>query len=324
MQDTSLGDKGTILKIADFGFSARFAMAAGQDDNWPQNLSQTHNYHADSGDITMSASPVRVLKSVVGSPFYVAPEILQERGYDGPKADIWSLGVILYAMLAGNLPFGQELSTCKRFKTFCKWVRQYNLKGVELWNNSMVDFPDWLFPSKFSSSSKGLIVSMLHPDPQYRITVSDAMRHPLCMSELIAPVPPIPVDNPVTYPLPTVPQTITTNLPTLVEQRESDIFEDDDFKIENSIDEKPIDYDDQSGVFMMEEDNIYEETAKAKEDIVQQPANAMSLVTESNTTAHRKSYTTENQAYSNSSSSMLGEDYIQLKCSFSRLIGCML
>ena len=59
-------------------------------------------------------SLLRVLKSVVGSPFYVAPEVLQARGYDGPKADVWSLGVILYAMLAGNLPFEQELSSCKR------------------------------------------------------------------------------------------------------------------------------------------------------------------------------------------------------------------
>jgi len=67
-----------------------------------------NHYH---GNGLSEESPLRILKSIVGSPFYVAPEIIQQSsGYDGSKADIWSMGVILYAMLAGNLPFGQELN----------------------------------------------------------------------------------------------------------------------------------------------------------------------------------------------------------------------
>ena len=123
---------------------------------------------------------LRVLTSVVGSPFYVAPEVMQARGYDGPKADVWSLGVILYAMLAGNLPFGQELGTCKRFRHFCKWIRELTARGVRKFDDPTLEYPSWLFPAKFSTSTKGLIVSMLHPDPACRISVSEAMQHPLC------------------------------------------------------------------------------------------------------------------------------------------------
>ena len=147
-------------------------------------------FTATPGHCTSTSLPdeslLRVLKSVVGSPFYVAPEVLQARGYDGPKADVWSLGVILYAMLAGNLPFEQELSTCKRFRLFCKWVREQTVKGVRFWNDQTVEYPQWLFPAKFSMLAKGLIVAMLHPDPDKRVSVTEAMGHPLCASRILS------------------------------------------------------------------------------------------------------------------------------------------
>jgi hypothetical protein len=146
-------------------------------------------------ETTPAAHAMKILTSVVGSPFYVAPEVMQARGYDGPKADVWSLGVILYAMLAGNLPFGQELTTCKRFRHFCKWIKEQTALGVRRFDDPSLEYPAWLFPAKFSTQAKGLIVSMLHPDPAHRISVAEAMQHPLCaagIAELAkAPIAPV-------------------------------------------------------------------------------------------------------------------------------------
>lgn len=46
-----------------------------------------------------------ILKTVCGSPYYTAPEIIAVNGIDGLMIDIWSSGVILFAMLCGYIPF---------------------------------------------------------------------------------------------------------------------------------------------------------------------------------------------------------------------------
>lgn len=107
-------DEPSVLKIADFGLSAIFASCADGD------LSD-HGAQASA----LALSSIRRLTSVVGSPHYVAPEVLMDAGgtgYDGAKADAWSIGVILYAMLVGNLPFGKDLLTCARYDKFRKWA----------------------------------------------------------------------------------------------------------------------------------------------------------------------------------------------------------
>ena len=49
-----------------------------------------------------------LLDTYCGSPFYASPEMIIGKKYEGPEVDVWSLGVILFALLCGHLPFDDE------------------------------------------------------------------------------------------------------------------------------------------------------------------------------------------------------------------------
>jgi serine/threonine protein kinase len=148
------------------------------------------------------------MTSVVGSPHYVAPEIISQTedsgerkkgfGYDGSKADVWSAGVILYAMLFRSLPFGEDLLRCPRFQSYRKWYEEVRMTGGRrstpeaALNPNISDAdqreylgPHWFFPSMTSKESRDLIVAMLNPRPEERLSIAHVLQHPWLIPETV-------------------------------------------------------------------------------------------------------------------------------------------
>ena len=99
------------------------------------------------------------LTTIAGTPFYMAPEVLD--GNYGAKADIWSLGVLLYVLVSGYLPFQGNAPA-----TVYKKIREadYHFDHAEFSNISM--------------ECKDLISKLLVHNPKKRITGKDALTHP--------------------------------------------------------------------------------------------------------------------------------------------------
>lgn len=73
----------------------------------PENILLDRDMNAKIADFGLchTTDSTKLLKTPCGSPFYAPPEIVAGKEYDGEKADIWSLGVVLYAMSTGTFPW---------------------------------------------------------------------------------------------------------------------------------------------------------------------------------------------------------------------------
>ncbi|XP_053088886.1 MAP/microtubule affinity-regulating kinase 3a isoform X1 [Pangasianodon hypophthalmus] len=112
------------IKIADFGFSNQFTVG-------------------------------NKLDTFCGSPPYAAPELFQGKKYDGPEVDVWSLGVILYTLVSGSLPFdGQNL----------KELRERVLRGK------------YRIPFYMSTDCENLLKRFLVLNPAKRGTLEQIMK----------------------------------------------------------------------------------------------------------------------------------------------------
>ncbi|XP_020232235.1 CBL-interacting serine/threonine-protein kinase 5 [Cajanus cajan] len=138
----------------------------------PENLLLDENEDLKVTDFGLSALPDQrrsdgMLVTPCGTPAYVAPEVLKKKGYDGSKADIWSCGVILFALLAGYLPFQGENVMRIYSKSF----------------KADYAFPDWISPE-----ARNLISNLLVVDPQKRYSIPDIMKDPWFQYGFMRPI----------------------------------------------------------------------------------------------------------------------------------------
>ncbi|GMG98843.1 hypothetical protein Nepgr_000683 [Nepenthes gracilis] len=125
----------------------------------PENLLLDAHGNLKVSDFGLSALSQQVrddglLHTSCGTPNYVAPEVLDDKGYDGATADLWSCGVILFVLLAGYLPF-DEPNLMNLYKKI-----------------SAAEFtcPPWL-----SFGARKLISQILDPNPLTRITILEIL-----------------------------------------------------------------------------------------------------------------------------------------------------
>ncbi|KAH7437633.1 hypothetical protein KP509_05G081700 [Ceratopteris richardii] len=122
-----LDTKGNI-KISDFGLSAL------SQQQWDDGLFHT----------------------TCGTPNYVAPEVMDGKGYEGAPADLWSCGVILYVLLAGSLPFNDS-----NLSTLYQKIQKASIN----------------FSPNFPAGPQELVKRLLDPNPKTRMTIQEIHEH---------------------------------------------------------------------------------------------------------------------------------------------------
>ncbi|CAF2741843.1 unnamed protein product [Rotaria sp. Silwood2] len=125
----------------------------------PENLLLDDKMNIRVADFGMASLQVEggFLETSCGSPHYACPEVIKGEKYDGRKADVWSCGVILYALLVGALPFDDD-----NLRQLLEKVK----KGI------------FHIPHFVPADCQQLLRGMVEVDPSKRLTLEDVSRHP--------------------------------------------------------------------------------------------------------------------------------------------------
>uniref|UniRef100_A0AAZ3NWD5 Maternal embryonic leucine zipper kinase n=1 Tax=Oncorhynchus tshawytscha TaxID=74940 RepID=A0AAZ3NWD5_ONCTS len=139
----------------------------------PENLLIDEDHNLKLIDFGLCAKPkVTTLSWGLGYELmtccaYAAPELIQGKAYIGSEADVWSMGVLLFALLCGYLPFDDDN---------CMVLYRKITRGS--YNN-----PHWLSPGSIL-----LLNQMMQVDPKHRVTIRQLLDHPWTMSGYGTPV----------------------------------------------------------------------------------------------------------------------------------------
>ena len=125
----------------------------------PENILLDVDGHVKLSDFGLSrfVNAQGLADTPCGSVCYASPECVSGIQYDGRKSDIWSVGVVAYAMLTGVLP----------------WTKQNQVQLIE-----QIRKADFQIPGFVSEGARDLIRKLMEPDPAKRISVEEALQHP--------------------------------------------------------------------------------------------------------------------------------------------------
>lgn len=146
----------------------------------PENLLLDQNLNVKIADFGLSnmMRDGEFLRTSCGSPNYAAPEVICGKLYAGPEVDIWSCGVILYALLCGTLPFDDE-----HFPTLFRKIV-----------SGQFEIPDYL-----NKPVVNLLCHMIQVDPIKRATIEDIKAHEWFKKDLAAYLFPSPTANDASF-----------------------------------------------------------------------------------------------------------------------------
>jgi serine/threonine protein kinase len=124
----------------------------------PENILIDQNMNPKIGDFGLCQhTNATLMKTPCGSLFYAPPEVLGGKEYDGKLADVWSLGVVLFVMVTGTLPWPTTSQT-NLMNLICRGA--------------------FTIPSTFSESLDSLLSRMIVTDPSVRMTMAEVAKHP--------------------------------------------------------------------------------------------------------------------------------------------------